>query len=413
MKKSWDCSEFSKVKTLNGSKSRGQVFSFLRAFGQAKLEYEAALEKRRRESPGDVKIPHLQDKIHRCREALAREHKERGDGLVEDGYFEEAREYYTLALDLTRDAELIGVLERCRQIIESRQAEEYQKEIQEIDEPEPEIVAPSVPESEEEYAAALFNTLPDDVRDAYLNYGDSFKSGYIALNRGQFDIAVDGLTLALEEYPEPEGRIRFELATAYLNLRRIEEARTLLEAFVAHNSDDMPAYRMLCEIYWDAGRSDLVQTLLDSVSDDRRKLPEYCLLRGEAFFRAGNYPEAESLYLNFLIDCGWDSAVAQALAGTYEASGDLNKAQELYGKIIGQCSGCGVRVEPPIKRKYADLSMATGKQNKQILEIYLTLAEQDSANAAGYYNNVSQIYATLGHEKESRRFRQIALSYER
>jgi len=391
---------------------QGDKYFEAAAFGAAKLEYESALEKRRKAMSSDVKIPRLQDKILHCREALAREHKKQGDDLLEARCFEDARDYYTLALDLTLDEEMIGELESCRQSIERRQAEEYRKETQEVDEPEPEVVAPLVPESEDEWATALFNTLPDDVRDVYLNYGANFNDGYVALNRGQFDLAVESLSLALEEYPEPEGRIRFELATAYLNLKRFKEAATLLEEYVTHHSDDMPAYIMLCEIYWEAGSFDRAKTLLDSVSDDQRELPEYCLLRGETLFRVGNYSETESMYQDFLSDCGWDSTVAQALAGTYEAVGDLKKAHELYGKIIGQCSGCGVRVDPLIQRKYADLSLANGIQNEKILEIYLSLAEQDPANAAGYYQKVSQIYAALGHEKESQRFRLISLKYE-
>ena len=56
--------------------------------------------------------------------------------------------------------------------------------------------------------------------------------------------------------------------------------------------------------------------------------------------------------------------------------------------------------------------MEAGKQDEKILEIYLGLAEKDPENAAGYYRKVSRIYAALGHEKESRRFQQIALRYE-
>jgi tetratricopeptide (TPR) repeat protein len=388
---------------------QGDYYFDTTAFGQAKLEYEAALAKRRRAMSNDAKIPQLQDKILQCREALAREHKKRGDDLLESGYLKDAGEYYALALDLTQDAELIRALEDCRQRIEYRQSEKYRKEIQVKDEPEPEIVAPSVPESEDEYATALFNTLPEGVCDAYINYGSSFKTGYIALNKGQFDIAADALSRALEEHPEPEFRIRFELATAYLNLKRFEEARVLFEEFIVHHPDDLPAYQMLCEIYWEAGEFDRAQRLLDSIPDDQQRTPDCCLLRGETLFRAGKYPEAGSLYLDFLGDNGWDSDIARALAGTYEAAGDLNTARELYGKIIGQCSGCGVRVDPQIKRKYADLSMATGIQNEKILDLYLSLADQDPVNAAGYYQKVSQIYAALGHEKEARRFQSIAL----
>jgi tetratricopeptide (TPR) repeat protein len=382
------------------------------AFGQAKLEYEAALEKRCKDMPDDIRIPCLQDKILRCREALAREHKQRADDLAADGYLEDARGYYALALDLTQDRELIRKLEDCRQTIDCRQAEKFHKEISDIDESEPEIDAHAFPESDDEYTTALFNTLPDDVREAYLNYGPSFQNGYIALNQGQFEVAVNELSRALEENPATESFIRLELATAYLNLKRFEEARLLLEEFLSHHPDALPACRMLCEIYWEMGDFDRTQALLDSAPGDLRESLEYFLLCGETLFRAGKYPQAESFYRDFLRDYGWNEDIARALAGIYEASGDLNKAHELYGKIMEQCGGCNVHVDPLIKRKYADLSMATGIQNEKILEIYLSLAEQDPPNAAGYYHKVSLIYAALGHEKESQRFQLIALGYE-
>ena len=185
-----------------------------------------------------------------------------------------------------------------------------------------------------------------------------------------------------------------------------------MEEFITHYPDELPAYQMLCEIYWETGRFDCAQTLLDSLTDEQRKTPDYCFLIGETLFRAGKHTQAESLHLDFLNVHGWSSDIAQALAGIYEAAGDFQKAYELYGKIIGLCSSCGTRVSPLVKLKYADLSMAVGNQNEKILEIYLSLAEQDPANAATYYKKVSQIYTALGHEKEARRFQLIAIGYE-
>ena len=66
------------------------------AFGQAKLEYESALGKRRKDMPGDVRIPLLQEKILRCREALAREHKQRGNDLAEAGHFDDPDQIWNL-----------------------------------------------------------------------------------------------------------------------------------------------------------------------------------------------------------------------------------------------------------------------------------------------------------------------------
>lgn len=391
---------------------QGDMYFMSAAFGDAKLEYGAALEKRRKAMSNDIKIPLLEHKIHQCMEALAKEHKKQADDLLNAGHFDNALEYYKLALDLTQDKDLTEELETGLRSIESRQAEKYCGDIhiQVFDEPEQE--AASGLESVDEYSDALYNSLPDNIREEYLSYGTKFNKGYIALNQGQFDIAVDELSRALEENPAPEGRIRLELATAYLNLKRIEEARTLLEEFVAHHPDELQAFRMLCEIYWESSRFESAQTLLDSLVEEQRDSPDYCLLLGETLFRAGKFSQVESLFTEFLRDYSWNSDIAQSLAATYEATGDLKKAHALYEEIIGLCSSCGTRIHPLVKLKYADLSMATGNQNEKILEIYLSIAEQDPANAATYYQKVSEIYAALGHEKESRRFQSIALGYQ-
>jgi tetratricopeptide (TPR) repeat protein len=384
------------------------------AFGQAKIEYESALEKRHKTSPDDTdSIGRLQEKIHRSKEALSREHKHSGDDLSEAGYFEDAREYYTLALDLTQDPSLTGELQNSLQNIQKRQAEQFHDELPDIDEPEAQVEAQTAPETGDEYFTALCSTLPDDIRKAYLDYGRSFKNGFMALNQGDFETAAEELARALEENPAPDNFIRLELATAYLNLERLEEARALLEEFLTHHPDTLPAYQLLCEIFWETGSFDRAQALLESLSDDLQESLATYLLRGETLFRAGKYPQAKSFYQDFLSNYGWNEHIARALAGTYEAMGDLEKARGLYGEIMGQCSSCGARIDPLIKRKYADLSMATGQQTEKVLEIYLSLVSQDPANAAQYYHQVSQIYATLGNEKESRRFQFLAQRYAR
>jgi len=404
--------DFFKGNDPDKHEEQGDMLFMRAAFGDARLEYAAALEKRRKAMPGDVMIPLLQHKIQQCMEALAKEHKKQGDDLLSAGHFADAREYYNLALGQTQNKGLTEELEAGLRKIELHQSERELDGIRVYDQPEQEITDGSEPESIDEYSAALYNSLPDDIREAYFGYGADFNKGYIALNQGQFETAVKELSRALEEHPEPEGRIRLELATAYLNLKRFEEARALLEDFIGHHPEELHACRLLCDIYWETGRHERAQALLEALADEHQGTPDHCLLLGETLFRAGKFPQAESLFLNFLSDYDWDSDIAQALAGTYEAAGDLKKAYELYVKIMGMCTGCGTRVNPLVKKKYADLSVAIGNMNEKVLEIYLSLAEQDPANAAECYRKVSQIYTALGHEKEAHRFKLIALKYE-
>ena len=393
---------------------RGDLLFESGAFGQARLEYVAAMETRRRDTSNDARIPVLDNKIVKCREALASLHRKRADGLAEAGYCDEAREYYTLALELTRDPELTRVLEGRLQVVESRQIETDFEERQDAESPEPEIPEQAVCEfgfeSEDEYAEALFNTMPDELCEIYMNYGSNFKRGYVALHQGQFETASEYLSLALKENPGPDSHVRLELATVYLNLKRREEALELLDEFIPKSTDIM-TYRMLYEVFCDSGLFDRALALRNSLSAEQKAEPYFCQLHGDTLFRMGEYRQVELLYLNFLEEYGWDTGVANALAETYEATGDHGHARELYRKVIDNCSACHVQINPQTLRKYADLCLAGGIQNKRTLEIYLNLTEKDPDNAAAYYGNISRIYAALGHEKESKRFAQIALRY--
>ena len=393
---------------------RGDLLFESGAFGQARLEYVAAMEKRRRDTSNDARIPVLDKKIVKCREALASQHRKRADDLAESGYCDEAREYYMLALELTRDPELTRVLERGLQAVESRQIETAFEERQDDDSPEPEIPEHAVGEfefeSEDEYAEALFNTMPDELCEIYMSYGKNFKRGYVALHQGRFETASEYLSLALKENPGLDSHVRLELATVYLNLKRGEEALALVDEFVPKSTDIM-THRMLYEVFCDNELFDRALTLRNSLSAEQKADPYFCQLQGDTLFHMGEYRQAELLYLNFLEECGWNTAVANSLAETYEATGDHDRARELYRKVIDDCSACHVQTNPQTLRKYADLCLAAGIQNKRILEIYLNLTEKDPDNAATYCGNISRIYAALGHEKESKRFAQIALRY--
>ena len=83
------------------------------------------------------------------------QNSQKGDDLVKAGDFDDAREYYTLAMDQTQDDDLMEELEAGLRNLESRQAEKYGREIQDNDEPEQEAIDEPEPESADEYSNAL------------------------------------------------------------------------------------------------------------------------------------------------------------------------------------------------------------------------------------------------------------------
>jgi tetratricopeptide (TPR) repeat protein len=212
----------------------------------------------------------------------------------------------------------------------------------------------------------------------------------------------------MQENPTADSYIPLELATAYLNLEKHSEAQQLLEAFIEDQPQALPAYQLLCEIFWEMGAFDRAEALLASVPGKLTESVAVYILKGETLFHAGNHKGAKEFYQNFFRTYDWNEPVARALAKTHEALNELANARNLYREIMEQCSSCHARIDPFIKQRYADLCFDSGMLSSDILELYLALAQELPANAADYYEKVSRIYAAQGNHAEAGRFRAIA-----
>jgi tetratricopeptide (TPR) repeat protein len=385
-------------------------------WGEAKLAYERALyklEKRSGQGGGGPAEVQLAAKILQAREALAREHQQNAADLVENGCFEEARELLDLAMTVTADDQFRTTLEAQLQALAARQQQAGASPVPDLlsgleeDEADDqgEGLEPFGEASETEYFFALCSTLPDEVRDAYLNYGEEFKAGYTALNRGDFETAAQSLTRAMTQNPQPESYIPLELATACLNLGQLAEAQALLENFISHHPDALPAYQLLCEIFWDQKAFERVDALLATLPPELGASLAAVRLKGENLYQAGHFEQAASFYQDFLDGFGWQEAVARELAKVYETLQQPCAARALYGELMGRCSSCHARIDPEIKHKYAELSFAAGLREEDILELYLSLAREIPENAAVYFDRISRIYAARGNSLEAERFR--------
>jgi tetratricopeptide (TPR) repeat protein len=262
--------------------------------------------------------------------------------------------------------------------------------------------------SEDDYFLALCSTLPEEVRDAYLAYGEDFKNGYISLNRGDFEAAAQSLSRAMEQNPQPESYIPLELASAELNLNRSAEARELLENFLEHHPHALPAYQLLCEIHWEAEDFARVDALLASLPEELAESVAAVLLKGETLLRAGRHTDARDFYRQFLKVYDWNDTAARELAKAHEALNESAEARAVYREIIGRCDSCRARIDPEIKHRYAELCFADGLHTTEILEMYLALAREIPENAARYFDRVSRIYAAQDNPAEAERFRSFA-----
>lgn len=387
---------------------QGDTFARNKAWGEAKLAFESALDKMEKASPADPMMRHrLGQKLNQSKESLAQDQQEEALQLLEAGCVEEAIELFALAIELTSSAQRKEALAQHIQAANQKQLEVQHPAaaFRLLQEPPASNV---VIEDGDDHFNILLGALPEHVQQAYLSYGYHFRQGYLALNRGDFDQAVTLLTQAADENPSLQSLVPLELATAYMNLGQAALARPLLEGLARNQPELLPALQLLCEVYWEEGAFDKAMGLLDALSPDLAQSMSAYLLRGETLLQAGRNEEAQSYFLNLMETYGWNETVALGLANAHEKLGLIIEARDVYGQMISQCSGCGSRIDPAIKRKYADLSVASGDRSSKVLEYYLALSQEDPANAAHYCLNISQIYVAQGYEAEARRFQAIA-----
>jgi len=397
------------AKSAAAHEQSGDGFASRLDWGRAKIAFERALDKLEKSKQLDAEaIDRLAQKIAGCRESLARQHRLDAMEMAEGGAVAEARELILLALELSTDAELRPDLESALRNLEHRLDVDTEQHVPEVSYEEPDE-SRVFEVSEEEYFEAIIATLPEEVQTAYASYGDDFRTGYLALNEGDFETACDYLTRAMKAHPEQKSYIPLELATAYLNLGRGEDARALLEGVIDTHPDALPAYRMLCEIYWENRAFDKAHQLLASVPGMLAESVAVYLLKGETYFQAGEVDSAEELYRHFLSSFGWNDDVAKALAKVHESRSEIDRARGLYSEMMKRCTGCGRRVDPVVKQKHADLCFAAGDRGSNLIESYLALAKEIPQLAAENYDKVSRIYSARGEDAQARRFRAIAV----
>lgn len=389
--------------------NEGDALARDKVWGEAKLAFEAALDKLAKQSMADPAMEQrLQAKLNHSREALVTAHHKDATALMAAGCMEEARELLSLALELTSAPQLKEALVQQIRQTHFDATTALPDTVDDVHLPPDEPEFDEVVEDGDDHFDILLGSLPDEVEQAYRSYGHHFRQGYMALNQGAFDQAVTFLTLAAEENPATQSLVPLELATAYVNLGQAETARVLLEDLVRHQPDLLPAIQLLCDIYWEEKNFDQAMRLLDTLSPELAQSMGAYLLKGETLLQAERNNEAQSFFQNLIQTYGWHEPIAIGLAKAHEAMGQTELARDVYGEIIAQCSGCGTRIDPSIKRKYADLNFASGRYTTQVLEQYLALSQEDPANAVHYCQNISHIYTALGNDTESKRFQVFA-----
>ena len=377
--------------------------------GLAKLQYEEALLRLEKSTPPEVSEHRhrIEMKIQDTRESLALQHKVSAGELVAAGCLEEAGELLELARELTCDPQLIQDVDNLVAEVAAELSMELEAQVSEGTDDEVFDL-----DDDAAYFVCVCSTLPDEVQDAYTGLGGNFQSGYIALNKGAFQIAADLLGKAMDDQGGRITYVHLELATVYMNLKDIPAARTLLEVFIGAYPESLRAYEALCEIYWESEDYKLADTLLQACPDTLKTSIPILLLMGETLFRSGKAVEAVSFYLKSIEYLGWDEQIAVSLARIYETMGRKNEALASYEEVMAGCKSCRRRVNPFVRQRYAELKYETGDLSSGLLDAYFSLCRENPENQGRYFSRIGDIYRRQGYPAEAQRYLEMARNVE-
>lgn len=383
------------IKSPEDIEKKGDKLVLDEMYGPARMEYGKALEKLESKGGSPETLARIEEKYAQCGEFLARQHLAEAADLHEAGIDAEAHHLLFLAQKLALEedtkakiSELLGKLKSSM----AQEGEEWEEEA--VDE---------TPDHDESAFMALCMSLGEEQGDAYMEYGDAFRDGYIALNEGRFEEAEMLLRGALEE--EGEGSyVPLELAAACINTGKGGEAIELLSLFLEHHPGHDQGIELLCHLLAESGDILGAMAKLDAHLETAGEVAiSHAILKARFLISVDKKDEADA-WLDSRLDDGWDDHIAYMLATIRKDAGDIASAKKLLETSVGRCSGCGRRPSSFVSLALADLRAEEGDTSSKLIETYLKIAMEDPSVASQAYASVSQIYRSLGNEKEASRY---------
>lgn len=382
-------------------------------FGAAKLEYEKALAKAESKFPEKEKLRHrLTEKIVESRESLAAAHVQAGREWIAADNFREAEDLFRLALELTENPELrleiLNLLTSINEISPSGRPEEerlfFSDEHPFADSEETEEVTDEI----EEYFTVLCHALPEDIAEAYQHYDQAFRLGYVALNNGEFEVAIEKFTESMEQTDRDQPLVALELATAWTHVGEFARAQKLLLEFMENHGPSVRSVQMLCDVYLSTENFQQAIALLDQCPDPIKQTFSIQMLRGETYYQMSDFSTAWAVFQDCEKNFGENELITRSLAKTAEATGDLEAARDLYGRALSGCARCGTRTDPFVQRRYADLCFACGERSHRLIDLYFSMVQADADNKAEYYRRIYELYMALGKPNDASRYEAFA-----
>ncbi len=337
--------------------------------------------------------------IRRAREALAGAVLDKAALSEEAGFYEDAAEWISAALEHVDDEGRRDELERRVEELLARATEQdRQREAPAFpdfpdDEETPEPVAGELELDPEEHYETLVSTLDDDVAARYETRPEEFRRAFVQLNEGQVQEALEALEALAESWPE-DPVYHLERGRCHLLLGHYEEARRDLEAVWEAFGDEPLDHSRSVSVpgLWAEAMLGLEQPAevverLDEVALPQEADPGLCYYYALALMVTKSYDRARSYLLAAITSYPQNPEFPHQLAAALHQGGRTGEAIDTLERAIApSCSPAGCRrvaLHLPSLRSLAGLYLGADGALERVHELLTLIAQAQGGRLAG------------------------------
>ena len=370
-------------------------------WGQARLSYERAIEKKKGASPDD--LSHCQARERACRDGLAKGRIAASEEFLAQELWELALAELEGASEIAADAEIAAEARRKADAIVRRDARER-------------FDAHTV--SEDENFAAIAAGWEEEQAEEYAGYGDPLRDALAAFHRGEFEIARKGFEEILERASDPHF-LYFEVGRARIASGEIQGGATALSAFIESIGPEEGGESRLAAHFELARLADERGDLEGALTEFGRALEAF----GDdprTYLALGNYLRTHRLIdeavevlesgLAVLSEQRPDFRIPQELGLALADAGRNAEAIAMLEKVV-ELFGARKELDLPPEgtERLADLHEKTGNVRRAAdLWTALTLGSNTTSHIR-YYRHAARLLRALDLQEESRRMLTRAL----
>jgi len=364
-------------------------------FGEAKLAYERALDKKKGAPEDDV--ARCIKRVHACRDAIAKERIAHAEELIAQGARELAEAELEAAMETASDEEIARQAERRIEALDRSEARERVTE-QELD---PESV----------YAAAEGNWEEEQL-DEYEAYGAPFKDAMLALFAGETKEARTQLEAVLAGAKDAR-YLHFEVGRAALRDEDKAQAEASLRTFLARIGPDeggdtrLAAHQILASLADERGDEEAavneLEAAVSALDDDPRAyavLGAYLRGKGHAAEAVDVIRAAGEVYIHERPNPALVQELGLALRDAGQDDEAIDVLEHLLQTLVAQNQldfpAQGTAALATLMEKKGDLRRAA--------DLWRALTRgTDQANHLHYYREAARVLAAAGLGQEARR----------